>query len=137
MRRLFLALCAVVLAGCGAMGAVSDSDGSSRLIAQYATIKVIDGDFGKRDRVIEVATEVKRFASSEDSLTVDALMVAIRSQVDFGKLDAADTLLINGLLTRLQDELAAHLGVGALPSDVRLAATTVADWVIEAAGLVG
>lgn len=123
----------VIITGCATL---TEGNASSKLVAQYAVIKVAQNDPAKAARIAEIAAQVKLYISDEESPTVDALVIAIRSQIEWSKLDPADTLLVNALLERLRTELTEYLGPDTLPEDLRLAATTVADWVIEASLLI-
>ena len=135
MKKLQAALAAVLLCLCGC-AALTEGNTDAKLITQYAVLKVSEGDPAKADRIEEIALEVQRYAQDATAITVDALIVAIRAEVRWSELDAADTLLINALLERLRTELIEYLGPEQLPEDVRLAATTVAEWVIEASRLI-
>lgn len=128
------AVCALLgLAFLSACSTLNEHENTARLTTQYATIKVIDGDVGRAERVEDIASDVRAYASSEAHLTVDLLIGAIRDRIDWGDLDAADTLLLTTLIDELRAELMRRLGPGVLPEDLRLAADTVAEWVIAAA----
>lgn len=132
MRNLFLLLLAAALLGCAS---IADNNADTRLIVQYSTLKVCDTQ-ERAARCAEIAAEVARYANDTAQLTVSALMFAIEDQIDWTSLDAADALLVRTLTARLRAELVERLGEDVLPEDLRLAATTVADWVIEASALV-
>ena len=135
MRKFLLAALVggFFVSGCAAL---QEGNADAKLVTQYATLKVADGDPAKAARIAEIASEVRRYVTDAEALTVDALIVAIRAEVNWSSLDAADTLLVNALLERLRVELIEYLGPEQIPEDLRLAATTVADWVIEATAFV-
>lgn len=131
MRKLFVAaMAAFVLVGCATI-----ASGDARLPVMYATLKVIDGDAAKAQRVREIATEVKALAADEVFFTVDALIIAINGQIRWEKLDMADTLLVTALVDELRSELTKRFPSTEVDADLRLAVTTVADWVITASSL--
>lgn len=122
-----------MLLAVAACATLTDDNFQAKLATQYATIKIVNGDPDKADRIVEIASEIQRYASGETLLTVDLLVFAIKDQIQWNKLDVADTLLVNALLDQLRTELVARLGADALPGDVRLAVDVVAAWVISAA----
>lgn len=132
MQNAFFLLVIALLSGCAL---IKEGNSDARLIVQYSTLKVCDTP-ARAQRCSEIATEVQRYANDAEQLTVAALMLAIEEQVDWTALDAADALLVRTLTDRLRSELEERLGADVLPEDLRLAATTVADWVIEASALV-
>lgn len=130
----FQVLATVLLLGfLAACSFVQERESNARLATMYATIKVVDGDAAKADRVEEIATEIREYASGEKFLTVDLLVDQVRKQVNWDRLDAADKLLVSALLDELKLQLIERLGADVLPEDLRLAADTVAGWVITAA----
>lgn len=137
MKRLLRASPALMLAAIfslvSACATIGDQDSTVRLAAMYATIKVINGDTRKAERVEEIASQVQAYASDEKFLTIDLLVDQVRELVNWDKLDAADTLLVDALLMELRSRLEERLGTNVLPEDLRLAVNTVAGWVISAA----
>lgn len=134
MRKILTAaLAAFILSACASL---TEGNTDAKLITQYAVIKVAQGDPEKAARIEEIATEVKRYASGEAFLTVDLLIAAIRDQVRFDRLDAADTLLVNALLDKLRAELVDRFGEEPLPEDLQLAVDVVSGWVIQASRMI-
>ena len=126
-------LASLVFAGCSTL---NEYENTARLTTQYATIKVIDDDRAKAQRVEEIATEVKAYAQDDLFLTVDRLIDEARSQIAWHKLDAADRLLVDALLTELEVRLKERFGGDAVPDELRLTVEKLADWVISAARMV-
>ncbi len=135
MRKLIMAtaVAVFVLAGCAWL---SEGNTDVKLVTQYAVLKVAENDPAKAQRIEEIALEVQRYATGEALLTVDALIVAIRAEIRWDRLDAADALLVNALLDRLRTELVERLGADVLPEDLRLAVDVLCEWIVEAARLV-
>ena len=133
MRKIVLLFLATVsMSACSFLG---EHKATAKLATQYATIKIIDGDRAKAQRVWEIAKEVKKYANTKPQLTVDRLIDEVKAQINWGDLDAADTLLVNALIDELSQQLTNRLGSQSLPKDLRLAVDTVVDWVISAAHL--
>ena len=124
---------ALLLAGCSFL---QDNQASARLTVQYATLKVIDGDLDKRDRVVEIAERALDRLDDTPEATVHAVVGEVREQVPWSNLDAADKILIDALLTELESRLIERYGDGVLSEEARLGAATVAQWVISAARMV-
>lgn len=134
MRKIVLLFLAMV-SMTSACAFLSEHKATAKLATQYATIKVIDGDRAKAQRVREIAKEVKEYANTKAQLTVDRLIDEVKAQINWEDLDAADTLLVNALIDELSQQLTERLGSESLPKDLRLAVDTVIDWVISAAQL--
>jgi len=130
LLSLFLIAAMVLVAGCAFLK--SDAP-TARLTVQYATLKVIGDDAGKRDRVIAIAEDALTRLDSTPEATVTAIISGVREQVPWAKLDEADKLLVDVLLAELEVQLTDRLGGGVLNEEARLAAATVAKWVIAAA----
>lgn len=125
-----------LLVGAGSLSGcawLSENEGSARLLTTYATLKVIDGDAARADRVEEIALEVATYAGADPDVSVDALIARVRGLIDWSDLDEADTLLVNALLVEVSIRLKEKLGDGLIPEDARITVQTLAGWVIEAA----
>jgi len=129
---IYLALFSLMV-GCSTL---NEYERTARLTTMYATIKVVDDDQAKAERVEEIAGEVKRYAQDAELLTIDALIDTTRSLIDWSKLDAADRLLVDALLLELEDRLKERFGDDTVLEDLRLTVDKVADWVIEAAQMI-
>jgi len=130
---LFLPLAMLLLAGCSFL---QDNQPTARLTVQYATLKVIDGDLDKRDRVVEIAERALGRLDDTPEATIHAVVGEVREQVPWSSLDDADKILIDALLTELEARLIERYGDGVLSEEARLGAATVAQWVISAARMV-
>jgi hypothetical protein len=130
---LMAALAAFSLSACAVL---TEGNADAKLIVQYSVIKVAENDKAKAARIAEIATEVKKYSGGETLITVELLVEAIRNEIRWDELDAADALLVNALLERLRSELVERLGDGVLPEDLRLAVDVLAGWIIEATLLV-
>lgn len=131
MRKFLLLTAAVPLfAGCAW---IEENPATAYMAVSYATEKVIEGDVERAQRVEQIALEVERASSGDAVATIDLLIELIRDEIDWTKLDSADTRLVNYLLLTLSDELKERYGDGLIPEDARLTVQQIAGWVIETA----
>ncbi len=132
MRKTIVLLAALAVSA-GGCAFIEDNENSARLVATYATLKVIDGDSERADRVEAIALEVSALAGDNPEATVDTLILRARALIDWPSLDAADQLLVNALLLELSVRLKEVLGDGVIPERARVTVQTVAGWIIAAA----
>lgn len=134
MRDMILSFCAVtalLLVGCATL---QENQASAKLVVQVATIKYVDGDDGKRARLLEAVDDARTIASTASSL--DAVDSVIRQRVtESPDLDAADKLLAFGLLDVIKAELQKRFDDDLLDPEQLVAVNQVLDWVAEAAPL--
>lgn len=138
---LFAALVAVFLclAGCATL---TDGDRRNDLAAElaikYATLKVIDNDSDPSERagrIISIAEKTQSLVDRGLVSLIPEIEQVVKDQIDWGKLDAADTLLVDALLTAVRVELDSRVQGGALSGETALAVSRVLDSVIAAARL--
>lgn len=120
----------VFLVGCSIL---DQHQASAKLAIQYATLKYVDDDQDKRDRVLDVVANARELAATAS--TLDALHEAIHQSISWDRLDDADKLLASNLLDMIRDELKARFDSDVLNPDQVVAVNTVLDWVEEAAQL--
>lgn len=125
-----------LVAGCGLNQWAQDNPRTARAVTTYATLKVVKGDPARADRVVEITENVMAYAEDVAHLTVDALIVAIRSEIRWNRLDMADTVMINELLELLREELTRYFGGVEIPPDMALTVNVLGEWVISAAQMV-
>lgn len=126
----------LLLGGCSTVGGVvQDHPAAAQLTIQYATVKFIGDDVERAQRVQEVTKLVGTWVEADTEATVDALMSRVRENVREDRLDPADRILLDALLTRVADELLENVGEGVLAGDDLLVLSTVLTWVNEAAAL--
>lgn len=121
---------ALALAGCVTTGTTGHA--ATKLTVQYATIKVLDKNPAYAARAAEIAGTVRKAASGEAS-TVDTLIALARAEIQWGELDAADSLLLNELLNFIAAELRQRVGDGPIAGDKGLAVAEFASWIEQAA----
>ena len=131
-------LAAVVLffaapAGCSNMNATQTN--VAKLAVQYAVVKVVEKNPAYGPRVVVIAQEVRKAAGGETADTVDLVLTLVKAKIQWDKLDAADTLLVNALIDQVGIELKARLGDAKFDPDKLLVIAEVATWIEQAATL--
>ncbi|BET67170.1 hypothetical protein ASA1KI_20880 [Opitutales bacterium ASA1] len=127
-----LCLAVFVLTGCST---VSERPAVAQLAVQYATLKVIENNPAHAARVAEIAAFVRESAGNQTAPSVALLETAVRAQIDWSRLDAADTLLVDSLVSLVAAELSARLGDGPLAPEHVLVVAQVAGWIERAAAI--
>lgn len=133
MKILASFLLATLMMGCAA---IETSPVTSALTVQYATLKYIGDDTDKAQRVYTVASGMAE-TIQDGNATLTLLDQALRAEIRWERLDAADTLLLDTLLTQLQVELQSRISNGLLSPDDRVRLLKVAEWVMSAALVAG
>lgn len=117
------------LSGCAVL---EGNPATARFAVQYATLKVIKDDHWKAARVVQIVTQAAELLD-ESSATIALLEAAVRSSIDWDKLDAADTLLADNLIIAVKFELEKRVGDSLLDPEKTFAIKMVLSWIIEAA----
>lgn len=134
MKRLLPAiLAAVIMTGCGSTSQLAESD----LVQGYGIMKLteqaVKGDAEKAARVQALALEIQKRATDEQFDSVDLLIEAVKQQIPFERLSAADTFFATEVLRLWREDLVNRYGGGVLPEDLRLSVKKVTGWVVLAA----
>jgi membrane peptidoglycan carboxypeptidase len=124
---------ALALTGCATGGGEPPSTLTEQLVIQYAVLKVVGDNPEKAQRVSKVAHDAKTFLNG-DGVTLAALQAAVHDKIDWTKLDAADTLLVNALLAEVDRQLQINLGAGVLNPEALVQVNAVLDWIIAVTG---
>lgn len=97
--------------------------------------KVVKNNPTKAGAAIAVAHAVREIASGNGVDTVDLLLAAVQTKINFSKLAPEDQAFANILLTLLGNHLKAQLGGNVLTSDKLALAGEIAGWIEDAARL--
>ena len=106
-----IATLSLFLSACSTLQKLSDDDPNNDLAItvgiQFATIKVIEnGNTQERaQRIIEILDETRSFISLTQEIKVSQIASHIKNQINYTKLDAADTLLVNAIIDSLSLKL--------------------------------
>ncbi|MFL0802434.1 MAG: hypothetical protein K6L81_01865 [Agarilytica sp.] len=134
----YLLLCLVVMAS-AACSTLNKLDSTSQLVVQYATVKFIhntedpEDSTERAERIIEIATEGQRLFS-ERTLPISGIERLIRGQIDWHKLDAADAVLVNALISQVVEDIESKVDMN---NDVYLSGGVVMDWIVSGARMSG
>lgn len=132
MKAFLAILLTLAVTGCAFLDAVEPD--TKQLAVQYATIKVIDGDTTKRDRVLELVERGRKYVTQDDSVTIAALDQGVRDLIRWDSMDAADRLLIDNIIINARERMADEIGSGLLNAEQKAKVLTVFDWIESAAG---
>lgn len=135
MKKLLLLL--IVGASLSSCSLTQERPETARLLTHAATYKIIDDDTNRAVRVIEIASEVRSIAQSDPDLTIAATIASTRSLIRWEKLDQAERLLVEAVLSEVKIRLEDRFGTNPLPEDLRLTVNAICTWVIEAAAISG
>lgn len=122
-----LAYLAFGLSGCKTTK--GDRDAIARIAVTYATLKVVDGDLERAAKIRQVATLARSAIEGDRAPTVAALIEIARKEIRWDKLDAADTVLVQLLLSEIERALLERLGEGELVEGGGLVVSKVLKWI--------
>jgi uncharacterized protein YceK len=123
MKTLLIALTFLLVSGCATLG---QSD-STRIMYQYATIKLIDNSSSITSQgVIDKVAEIRALADSQIEISPQSLVDDVLSSVP-----PAERFLIQSFVVELQH----YVLQAEVPADQRTRLNTVLDWVEQAARL--
>lgn len=109
---------------------------AAKLTVQVATLKVIDGDVDRAERIVDIVSAARLALTNESATTVEALKKIVKAKIDWKRLDAGDTLLANLLIEtvaeKLQERFEPDMGE-VEPTPWKLKADAVLKWVESAA----
>lgn len=135
MRIMLTMLVLSLLSGC----AVLSGDGTKgqefavRSSIQLATVRVIDGDTDRADRVVTVATQARELVSGDTTAALDDVEDAVRDEIRWDRLTPVESQVASDLIELVRAEIEARIGDGVLKGDDRVAVRNVLDWIIDAA----
>ncbi len=122
------------LSGCSLLQYVEQSPLASQIAVQQATLRYIDEDAEKAQRVIAVAEQVEDQVSGV--VTIDLLDNYLRAQIQWHKLSIADAVLLDSLLVELANRFEEKMGEAELSPQDLANVERVIGWVISNAELV-
>lgn len=123
-------LALTALSGCALL---ESQPATAQLTTQYATLKVIDGDPERADKILSLVAEARQYVDDADNVAIGVLDEAIRSRIRWERLDPADRLLIDAVLQRARERLEFEIGAGVLDAEQRVQLTTFLGWIEDAA----
>ena len=127
-------LASLLFSGCALLEQVEQSPLAAHIAVQQATLRYIDGDVEKAQRVVDVAEQVKEYAAG--TVTIALLDVYLRAQIKWDKISMADALLLDALLVELSERMEQKMGEGELSPEDLASVERVVGWVIMYASMV-
>lgn len=139
MIALAVGLAMAISTGCATFTDLFGGEGSTgaKTAVQFATLKVIDEDTERAQRVVEIVDHVRELVDGNTTATLDQVEQTVRDEIEWSELDAAEQLVVSNLIDAVRAELDARISDGTLDADERVAVGNVLDWVSEAAAMAG
>jgi lysyl-tRNA synthetase class I len=119
----------MLFSGCAVLETIAKDE--NKLAVQYATLKVIDGDTQKSDRLKSWLTEARNYVDTSAEVTVSYLADEARVRISGKISDPADMLLAMAVLNEAERRIRERLGEGLLEQEQRVNLLTVFDWIEE------
>ena len=126
----------LAMAACSTLEKIESSPMTSQLITNQITLRFIAGSdepVARADRVREVVEKVRGQVSAGKSFTLADLDEAVRAEIDWQALNAADQELLNFGLTKASAAIAELIGEGAIDPAGRVTVATLLTWIDQAA----
>jgi len=120
---------AMLFSGCAVLETIAKDE--NKLAVQYATLKVIDGDTQKSDRLKSWLTEARNYVDNGAEVSVSYLADEARIRIKDKISDPADMLLAMAVLNEAEKRIQERLGEGDLSEGERVKLLTVFDWIEE------
>ena len=120
---------AMLFSGCAVLETIAKDE--NKLAVQYATLKVIDGDTQKADRLKSWLTEARNYVDNGAEVSVSYLAEEARIRIKDKISDPADMLLAMAVLNEAERRIGERLGEGPLEQEQRVNLLTVFDWIEE------
>lgn len=130
--KLFILLCLSIflLSGCDHLSKLSPSQQSSaKLTLKYITLKFIDNDINKAEKVKEISTWTITQIKNDEYITLAILENQIRVNIPWDKLKYGDRMLLNKLLIFMTDYINS---LEIKKNNIHVYIKEAASWILEA-----
>lgn len=131
LTALAIGLALLALVACASL----EQNDIARLATQYSTLKYIEAAPGaeteRAARIYDIVSQARQLLNGDTSTTVAFIEVAVRNQVPWHSLSAADQLLADGLISAISQDLQQQVGSGALKDEQLLQVDAVLGWVAD------
>ena len=138
MRIIIAALTALVIAGCASFDAGSTG---ARTAIEAATLKYIDGDRERAERVHRITSGLLEEAEAETEQpirkTLDAIEERARERIEWSRLDEAEALVVHRVIDAARAEIEHRVQQGTVDERQSVAIRTVLIWIRDIAQLSG
>ena len=136
IKSAFAVLVLLAMAACSTLEKIESSPMASQLITNQITLRFIAGSddpVERAARVREVVEKVRGQVSAGKSFTLADLDEAVRAEIDWQALNAADQELLNFGLTKASAAIAELIGEGVIDPAGRVTVATLLIWIDQAA----
>jgi hypothetical protein len=135
--RLAVAVLALLaMAGCSTLEKIESGSMTSQIVTSQITLRFIAGSDDPAQRAVSVRDVVKKVrgqVSSDKSFTLADLDEAVRAEIDWQALSAADQELLNFGLSKANAAIAELIGDGVIDPAGRATVATLLTWIDQAA----
>mgnify|MGYP006428165319 CR=1 FL=1 len=135
MRIILVLMLSAILSGCGFLQSI-DFNGrglAARSAIEVATLKFIDGDQDRAQRINEITSEILAVADrgKEEAINeaLNRIENKLRNEIVWSNLDDAEALLINRVIDVARNEIEERAREGTVDKSVKVAAKTVLEWI--------
>ena len=136
IKSALLSVMLLVLSACSALSQIESSPMASQLITNQITLRFIagsDNPVERAARVREVVEKVRGQVSAGKSFTLADLDEAVRAEIDWQALNAADQELLNFGLTKASAVIAELIDEGVVDPAGRATVAALLTWIDQAA----
>jgi len=136
LKSMLAAVLFLALSGCAALEKIEESPIASQLITNQITLRFIAGSDDPVERaaqVRDVVEKVRGQVSANKSFTLAELDDAVRAEIDWQSLSAADQELLNFGLNKASAAIAELIGDGVIDPAGMATVATLLTWIDQAA----
>jgi len=136
IKSALIALIVLAMTACSTLERIESSSISSQLITSQITLRFIAGSddpVERAARVRDVVGKVRGEVSAEKVFTLADLDEAVRAEIDWQALSAADQELLNFGLTKASAAIAELVGDGVIDPAGQVTVATLLTWIDQAA----
>lgn len=142
LTALLVAAVLGVSTGCATLSGEGGDNAAAKTAVQVATIKVIDEQPSRAQRVVAIADRLDDLISDDATTSLDDVERRVRASIDWSGLDTAEKLVVNRLIDAVRLEIDTRLEADQLSADVlderdELAVQQIIDWIRQAAQMSG
>ena len=138
MRFLVVAIMAFLMTAC--VGFSFQREGA-RTAIEVATLKYIDGDSQRAQRVYEITSglikDTKDNAQKPLRQTLDRIESKARERIEWDKLDQAEALVVHRVIDAARAEIEHRVSQGTVNESTQVAVRTVLKWIRDISQLSG
>ena len=112
---------------------LQENETLTRAAVEYATLKYINEDSGKSQRVQDVITKTIAVMNGGQSTTIESIATFVRQNVSVESLSPTEFVLLNALIDVVQSEIQKRISRQALDENDRVFVARVLTWIHDAA----